>query len=60
LVKLSYDGQVYVTPPALITTACKLNVENYPFDQKICKMTWGRLEKNFGLNLLIFNYSFTL
>jgi hypothetical protein len=40
-VKLSYDGQVYVTPAALIKTACKLNVENFPFDEKICKMTWG-------------------
>jgi hypothetical protein len=60
LAKLSYDGKIYAATPALITTACKLNVENYPFDQKICKMTWGRLEKNFGLNLLIFNFSFTL
>jgi len=40
-VKLSSDGQVYVTPAALIKTACKLNVENFPFDEKICKMTWG-------------------
>jgi len=40
-VTLFSDGQVYVTPAALIKTSCKLNVENFPFDEKICKMTWG-------------------
>ena len=39
--KLYSNGTVYVTPPAIITTSCKLNVENYPYDQKQCSMTWG-------------------
>ena len=46
MVKLYSDGKCYVTPPSLITTDCKLNVENYPFDEKICTLTWGRLRKN--------------
>jgi hypothetical protein len=41
LVKLYPNGTIYVSPPALITTACKLNVENFPYDQKVCTMTWG-------------------
>ena len=28
------NGTVYVLPPSIITTSCKLNVNNYPFDQK--------------------------
>ena len=45
LVKIYPDGKCYVGLPALITTACKLNVENFPFDEKTCKMTWGRLRQ---------------
>ncbi len=41
MVKLYPNGTVYVSPAALITTACKLNVENFPYDQKVCTMTWG-------------------
>ena len=41
MVKLSPNGSIYVSPPAIITTAGKLNVENFPYDQKVCTMTWG-------------------
>jgi hypothetical protein len=42
MVKLYPNGTVYGSPPALITTSCQLNVENFPYDEKICSMTWGR------------------
>ncbi len=34
MVKLYPNGTIYVSPPALITTACKLNVENFPMTKK--------------------------
>ena len=43
--KVYSNGTVYATPPAIITTSCKLNINNYPFDQKQCKMTWGRYKR---------------
>jgi hypothetical protein len=36
------NGTILVTPPALITTACKVNVINFPFDEKNCLMQFGR------------------
>jgi len=42
MVKLYSNGTVYGSPPALITTSCQLNVDNFPYDEKICTMTWGR------------------
>ena len=43
LVNLDYNGTCFVNPPALITTYCQLNIENFPFDEKSCKLRFGRL-----------------
>ena len=43
MVKVKPDGTSYVTPPAIITCYCALNVDNFPFDEKNCELKWGRL-----------------
>jgi len=35
------NGTVYCTPPALLTTQCKLLVDYFPFDEKNCKIKFG-------------------
>lgn len=45
LVNITSNGSAFCTPPALITTDCKLNVESFPFDEKICTMKFGRYSK---------------
>ena len=43
LCKINSDGIVSVKPPAILTTSCQLNINNYLFEnEKTCQMTWGR------------------
>ena len=42
LVKIKSNGRALCNPPALITTQCKLNIDDFPYDSKHCTMTWGR------------------
>jgi hypothetical protein len=39
---MDQSGNAYCTPPALLTVACKLNVANFPFDEKKCTLVFGR------------------
>ena len=55
------DGTVIVSPPAIITTSCSLNIENFPYDEKICTMTWGRLylkKMFFFSSFKMYNFNF--
>jgi hypothetical protein len=36
------NGSAYCTPPSLITTNCRLNIEDFPFDNKDCEFQFGR------------------
>lgn len=38
---LSYDGTIVVTPPAIISTSCRLNIAEFPYDRKICDIEFG-------------------
>ena len=38
---LNYTGQVVWKPPAIYKSACKINVEWFPFDEQICEMKFG-------------------
>lgn len=42
LVKINSNGKALCTPPALITTQCKLSISDFPYDSKHCTMIWGR------------------
>jgi hypothetical protein len=42
LIKIKSNGRALCNPPALITTQCKLNIDDFPYDSKHCTMTWGR------------------
>lgn len=46
LVNLYSNGTVYCSPPALITTYCELDIDNFPFDEKHCKLNFARLGKS--------------
>ena len=43
LVNLYPNGSTYCSPPSLITTSCTVHVNDYPFDEKKCKLKFGRL-----------------
>jgi hypothetical protein len=43
LAVIDYDGNVYTNPPALITTSCQINIADFPFDEQICNLVFGRL-----------------
>ena len=36
------NGTVLITPPSLITIGCKLNLGDFPFDEKNCTMEFAR------------------
>jgi hypothetical protein len=42
LVDVTYDGTVSCTPTALINVACKTDISNFPFDEKICSLSFAR------------------
>jgi hypothetical protein len=42
MVNVNPDGTSSVTPPAIITCYCALDVTNFPFDEKNCQLKWGR------------------
>jgi len=42
LVRINSEGKALCTPPAIITTQCKLTLDEFPYDKKHCTMTWGR------------------
>ncbi len=42
MVNVNPDGTSSVTPPAIITCYCPLDVANFPFDEKNCQLKWGR------------------
>jgi hypothetical protein len=43
MVNVYPNGSSFVSPPAIITFYCALDVDNYPFDEKNCELKWGRL-----------------
>ena len=38
---LNYDGHLFFTQPATIYAPCEVDVGYYPFDDQICKLTFG-------------------
>jgi len=42
MVNVNPDGTSSVTPPVIITCYCALDVTSFPFDEKNCKLKWGR------------------
>ena len=40
---MDFNGDAFCSPPALTTIACKVNVENFPYDQKHCILKFARL-----------------
>ena len=38
---LKHDGQVFWLAPIQIKTECKINVKYFPFDEQICRITFG-------------------
>ncbi len=42
MVNVKPDGTSSVTPPAIITSYCALEVTNFPYDEKNCQLKWGR------------------
>jgi len=36
------NGTVFVSPPAIITTSCTVDISYFPYDSKTCLMSWGR------------------
>jgi len=38
------DGTVMVTPPAILTTTCVVNMKEFPYDKKECLLQFGRYE----------------
>jgi hypothetical protein len=51
---------VYVTPPALVTSTCRLNIANFPFDEKECTLTFARFLNLFNIDQNHFNKYFNL
>lgn len=41
--KINSNGYVFTTPPVLLTASCKLDMANYPFDERICILKYSRL-----------------
>ncbi|KAL3997817.1 Neurotransmitter-gated ion-channel ligand binding domain family protein [Acanthocheilonema viteae] len=39
--KLSFNGTVEWTPPAIYKSMCQINVEWFPFDEQTCEMKFG-------------------
>ncbi len=39
------DGTITVTPPAILTTTCVVNMNEFPYDKKECLLQFGRYEK---------------
>jgi nicotinic acetylcholine receptor beta-1 len=50
------NGKVIFTPPALINAACKIDISNFPFDEKNCTLLLSR----FYFNSYNFNFFFSL
>ena len=44
LFNVYYNGTVTCTPTAIIKVACETDVANFPFDEKHCKLIFGRLD----------------
>ena len=42
MVNINPDGTSSVTPQAIITCNCTLDVSKFPFDEKNCQLKWGR------------------
>ena len=42
MINVNPDGTSSVTPPAIITCYCALDVTYFPFDEKVCNLKWGR------------------
>jgi hypothetical protein len=40
-------GNIYLSPPSLTTTICKIDVANFPYDEKRCTIMFGRLVYNY-------------
>lgn len=38
---VNYAGKVTWFPPAIYKSACKINIEHFPFDEQNCKMKFG-------------------
>jgi hypothetical protein len=38
---VDYNGNVYLSPPSLTTTICKIDVANFPYDEKRCTIVFG-------------------
>ena len=36
------DGTITVTPPAILTTTCVVNMNEFPYDKKECLLQFGR------------------
>ena len=43
---LYYNGTIVATPPAIIKTACKLHLADFPFDKKVCDIKFSRSVNN--------------
>lgn len=41
LADISYDGNVYINPPALIASSCAIDISDFPFDEQICEVKYG-------------------
>ena len=52
--KVDQYGNVSCSPPVLVTTACKINVANFPFDEKHCTMEFARFEYYLSIGIHVF------
>ena len=43
MAEMDYNGNIYLSPPSLTTTICKIDVANFPYDEKHCTIMFGRL-----------------
>lgn len=43
------DGLVFFTQPTTIQSACAMNIADFPFDDQVCRMTFGSWTMDFTL-----------
>ena len=41
-----YDGTVTYLPPGMFKSTCLIRIDDFPFDQQICELKFGRYEAN--------------
>lgn len=49
LALLSNDGQINYYPQILMKTTCSIKIEDFPFDEQLCSLRIGRLNRIYSL-----------